>query len=311
MRLADVLRVPEVDAPLGPQDQQAREGLVVRVLGGARPEDVRAPLAPHDVDRRVVRHAEQAEHRQDDGGEDALQRAEQHHPDAGDERPAELLRPVAADLAEARRADEADRGGDHDAGERRMRDAGPPPAPGTGASRARHPRSRGPRPACALPPSRFDRRLRGAAAAGHRAEQAAQQVGRAGRDELLVRVGPGLAGRGERAPGRDRLREAHERDRHGRGPERLDERQLRADERRAGRPGCARPPRRPTPAGRGSRPPRCRRRPRAAARAAAGPGARGRSTTASVAKPTASVVIEVSGRWRTSEPASRTHPSLS
>jgi hypothetical protein len=46
--IGHLLRVDEEQAPLGPQDQQPLERLVVRVLGGQRPEHVGAALAADD-----------------------------------------------------------------------------------------------------------------------------------------------------------------------------------------------------------------------------------------------------------------------
>ena len=61
--------------------------------------------------------------------------------------------------------------------------------------------------------------LRRAPARGHRAEQAPERVGRAERQQLLVRVRPPLPGSRERASRRDRLGEAHERDAERAGPQ--------------------------------------------------------------------------------------------
>ena len=82
-----ILRVDEEEAPLRPHDQQALEGLVVRVLGRQRSQHVGAALAADDGHARVGGLAGQADHRHDDRHDDSLQRAEQQHAERGDRAP--------------------------------------------------------------------------------------------------------------------------------------------------------------------------------------------------------------------------------
>ena len=71
--LRDALGIEEEQPALQPQQQQARERLVVRVLGRARPEHVRAALAAEHVDRRIRRLLSERDERDDDRHENALQ----------------------------------------------------------------------------------------------------------------------------------------------------------------------------------------------------------------------------------------------
>ena len=126
-------------------------------------------------------------------------------PSAGDDRPAELHRAHLADGEELRRLDQPDRVDDDDRRERGV---------GQQAQHRRQQQHGGRRGAgghqrgLLRPPARgaHDRRLRGAAAGRHRAEQRAAEIGGPGGDQLAVRIDRRIARAGKGAPRRDRSR---------------------------------------------------------------------------------------------------------
>ena len=255
--------------------QQAGKGLVLGMLVAARPEHVGARLAPEHVHRRVGHLVGEGDQRHDDRDEDALQGAEQHDARQRDQRPDELRAPHDEDRAELRRLDQAERVDDDDGAERRMRHerrwsgasnsivssvAAAVTSAASWRARAREAIHRG---------------LRRPAAGRHRAQQARRPTfARPVASSSRFACSRGSPVSRERAPRRDRLGEAHQRDAQRRRPQLRDQREVRQRQRRQPGRNLADRADAVAPAGRTGSPRRCRRRPRSAARAHAGRSAR-------------------------------------
>ena len=209
--VADLLGIGKEQPAFRPQDQEAFEGFVIRVVGRQRAQDVLPPLATDHVDRRIRGLARQTEQRQDDGNQNALQGSEDEHAEEGRERPMELHGPGLADRRELGGLDQADRIDDHDRREHRLRQK---PEQGRQNQHRRGRGRRGDERRLLRPPSdrADDRRLRCPAARGHGAEQGAGQVCRACRQKFPVGADRRIGRDGEGAARGDRFGETHQGD---------------------------------------------------------------------------------------------------
>ena len=150
-----------------------------------RPEHRGAALASERIDRRIVGLLGQREQRDDDRHQDALQGPEQHDARKRARGPHALGAAHAADCGELRRLDQLERVEHDDRGERGLRHERDD-RPEQQQRRQRRRRGDELRHLRARARQAVDRGLRRAAAGRHRAEQAADDVGRAERQQLLV-----------------------------------------------------------------------------------------------------------------------------
>ena len=75
-----MLHIDEEEAPLRSQDQQARNGLVIRVAGRQRAQHILTGLAANHMERRLHRLAGQPQQGGQDRHHYAFQGTEQQHP---------------------------------------------------------------------------------------------------------------------------------------------------------------------------------------------------------------------------------------
>ena len=214
-QVADALGVGKEDAALDAHHQQAGPALVVGVLGRDGPEDVGAALAAERIDGRVIwPGCASASSDTTTATRMPFSVPSSTHAGERDQRPSGTpcvrTRRISRNSC---RLDQADRIGDDDRGQRRLRHQ----TQSAGASNSSVASA-----AAAVtssgdlrlgPGGAIDGRLGGAAAGRHRAEQRRRRRW-PGRVASSSRFGtrPRLVGLGEGAPGGDGLGEAHQRD---------------------------------------------------------------------------------------------------
>ena len=187
-----MLHIDEEEAPLRPQNKQARDRLVIGMAGGQRPQHILPGFSANHIDGRLRRLAGEPQQGGQDGDHYPLQGAKQQHPQAGDGGPAKLHHADLPYLAKLPRLDEPHRidddhhrqGGARQPGEQRGEED---------HGGQRHSGGDGGGPLAQAPDGAHHGGLGGPAPRRHAAAEGAPQVGQPGGHQLAVRIDLGLS----------------------------------------------------------------------------------------------------------------------